>query len=68
VYNHHHVPVYLVGTVFFVVRDGKPHVRIFLHQDDDLLKSGADFVAPQFAFIPGNRKVQGDLLSPQAPG
>lgn len=61
------VEVYLTGTVVFVVRDGRPHLRIFLHQEDDDLKKGSDFVAPQFAFIPGT-KFEGILYPPSAPG
>jgi hypothetical protein len=68
IYKGSHVGVYLMGTVVFAVRDGKPHLRIFLNQEDDSLKRGDDFVAPQFAFAPGNIKFQGIYYPPQAPG
>jgi hypothetical protein len=69
IYKGSHTPVYLTGSVVFAVRDGKPHLRIFLHQEDDLLKQGADFVAPQWAFMaPGNTKFDGIYYPPQAPG
>ena len=59
VYNNANVGVYLQGTVNFFVRDGKPHLRIFLHQDEEALRTGRDFVAPQFAFVPGNPQYKG---------
>ena len=63
------VPVYLTGSVVFAVRDGKPHLRIFLHQEEEELKKGTDFVAPQWAFAaPGNPKFQGIYYPPSAPG
>jgi hypothetical protein len=68
VYKGSHVPVYLHGTVMFLIKDGKPHVRIFLNQSDDDLKSGRDFVEPQIAFVPNNPKYQGIYSPPQAPG
>lgn len=67
VYNHVNVVVYVHGTVSFVIRDGKPHLRILLNQNDDDLKSGKDFVEPQFAFVPGNTAFQGIYYPPQAP-
>lgn len=68
VYKGNRVTVYLMGTVVFAVRDGKPHLRIFLHQEDADLKKGSDFVAPQFAFVPGNPKFKGIYYPPKAPG
>ncbi len=55
VYKHHEVSVNLIGTVVFVVRDGQPHLRIYLHQQEEDLKSNADFVAPQLAEVRYNR-------------
>jgi len=66
VYRHTHVPVYIQGTVNFFIRDGRPHLRIFLHQEEEDLKAGRDFIAPQFAFIPGNTKFEGFYYPPQA--
>lgn len=69
VYKGGHVGVYLMGAVVFAVRDGKPHLRIYLNQEESDLKKGNDFVAPQWAFgAPGNTKFQGIYYPPQAPG
>ena len=67
VYKGSHVGVYLMGSVVFAVRNGKPHLRIFLHQEEGDLMKGNDFVAPQFAFALGNPKFQGFYYPPQAP-
>jgi len=69
VYKGGHVGVYLIGSVVFAVRDGKPHLRIFLHQEEEELKKGTDFIAPQWAYgAPGNTKFQGIYYPPSAPG
>jgi hypothetical protein len=69
VYKGGRVGVYLTGSVVFAVRDGKPHLRIFLHQEDDELKKGTDFIAPQWAWgAPGNTKFDGIYYPPSAPG
>jgi hypothetical protein len=68
VYKGVHVGVYMMGSVVFAVRDGKPHLRIFLHQEEGDLKQGNDFIAPQFAFATGNPKFKGIYYPPQAPG
>lgn len=54
VYNHKQVNAYFAGTVFFVVANGKPHLRIYAHQELDEIKRGADFVAPQFILVPNH--------------
>jgi TonB family protein len=59
VYKHEHVGVILNGTVSFTVVAGKPHLRIFLNQEEDDLKQGKDFVAPQLAFATGNPQFEG---------
>jgi TonB family protein len=59
VYKHQHVGVMINGTAVFSVVDGKPHLRIFLHQEESDLKQGKDFVAPQLAFAAGNPKFEG---------
>jgi hypothetical protein len=59
VFNHVYVNAYIQGTVNFFIKDGKPHLRVFLHQEDEALLSGHDFVAPQFAFVPGNPQFRG---------
>ena len=69
VYKGVRVSVYLAGSVVFAIRDGKPHLRIFLHQEENDLKKGADFVAPQWAWgAPGQTKFDGIYYPPQAPG
>jgi TonB family protein len=59
VYKHLHVGVTLAGTVIFSVVGGKPHLRIFLNQEESDLKQGKDFIAPQLAFPAGNPKYEG---------
>ncbi len=59
VYKHQHTGVILNGTVSFSVVAGKPHLRIFLNQEESDLKQGKDFVAPQLAFAAGNPKFEG---------
>ena len=69
VYKGGRVSVYLAGSVVFAVRDGKPHLRIFLHQEESDLKKGSDFVAPQWAWgAPGQTNFDGIYYPPQAPG
>lgn len=68
VFRHQHVGVYLGGTLVFAIKDGKPHVRIFLNQEEDALKRGRDFIAPQFAFVVSNTKFDGIYYPPEAPG
>jgi len=68
VYRHAYVGVYVHGTVNFFIREGKPHLRIFLNQSDDDLKSGRDFIEPQFAFVPNNTNFKGIYYPPHAPG
>lgn len=60
--------VYLFGTVVFAIVDGKPHVRIFLNQEEDQLNQQKDFIAPQMAFVMGNTKFKGIYYPPAAPG
>lgn len=61
------VAVYLCGTASFFVKDGKPHLRIFLNQEESDLQSGQDFVAPQYAFARGNMDYKGIFYPPDAP-
>ena len=63
------VAIYLTGSVVFVVRDGKPHLRIFLHQEDDELKKGTDSLPRNgHRGAPGITKFKGIYYPPQAPG
>jgi hypothetical protein len=59
VYKHEPVGVVLTGTVSFSVVAGKPHLRIFLNQEETDLKQGKDFIAPQLAFAAGNPQFEG---------
>jgi hypothetical protein len=68
VYRHSHQYVYLTGTVIFRVVDGKPHLRIFLHQEEDVMKRGGDFIAPQLMFTLAGRKFKDIYWPPNAPG
>jgi len=68
VYRHNRMTVWINGTVSFSVVNGKPHLRIFLNQEEPDLTHGNDFIAPQFANVPGNPKFQGIYWPPGAPG
>lgn len=68
VFHHNHVPVWIGGTVAFFIKDGKPHVRVYLNQQDKDLAEAHDFIAPQFAFIPDNNKFRGFYSPRNAPG
>jgi hypothetical protein len=50
IYNHEPVEVLFYGTVVFAVADGKPRVRIYLHQDPLELAKESDFIGPQPIF------------------
>src|SRR6266446_2128505 len=67
VYHHQRTPVVIEGTMAFFIVNGKPHLRIFLNQEEQDLKSGQDFIAPQFAFVSGNPKFKGFNFPPSAP-
>lgn len=68
VYHHNRTNVWVDGTVSFLIAKGKPHLRIFLNQEEQDLKRGNDFIAPQFALAPGNTKFEGIYWPPGAPG
>ena len=68
VYNHQTTEVMLTGTIVFFVANEKPHLRIFLNQENEDIKGAKDFVAPQLAFPPGNPKFEGFRFPPGAPG
>ncbi|MDQ6622611.1 MAG: energy transducer TonB, partial [Verrucomicrobiota bacterium] len=68
VYRHVNQFVYLCGTVIFRVVDGKPHLRIFLNQEEDVLKRGEDFIAPQMMFTLAGTKFKDIYWPPNAPG
>ncbi len=60
--------VYVSGTVVFKA-GAQPHLRIYLHQEEDLMKQGVDFIAPQMMFaLAGNTKWKSIYWPPGAPG
>lgn len=64
IYDHQLVPVVIYGTVVFVVRDGQPHLRIFLNQEPADLRKPSDFVAPQLTRIHHLASAQSGLPNP----
>jgi Gram-negative bacterial TonB protein C-terminal len=54
IYNHKRTSAWFSGTVVFVVANGRPHLRLYANQDLDVIKRGADFVAPQLIFVPNH--------------
>jgi hypothetical protein len=54
VYNHKRTSAWFAGTVVFVVANGQPHLLIYANQDLDEIKRGADFVAPQWIYVPNH--------------
>lgn len=47
IYNGKPSVVIFLGTVLFVVAEGKPHLRIYANQNRDDIAKGNDFIAPQ---------------------
>lgn len=45
--NHKPVDVLFLGTALFMVKDGRPHLRIYANQNHDDIRHGNDFIAPQ---------------------
>jgi hypothetical protein len=54
VYDHKRTSAWFPGTMVFAVANGKPHLRIYANQELDIIKSGADFVAPQIIDVPNH--------------
>jgi len=52
VHNHKRTYAWFAGTAVFVVKDGRPHLRLYAHQDLEEIRRGADFVAPQLIYVP----------------
>ena len=50
IYNHQPVDVLFYGTLIYAVAEGKPRVRIYLHQDPVELKKESDLIGPQPVF------------------
>ncbi|MBA3962516.1 MAG: hypothetical protein H0X40_11515 [Chthoniobacterales bacterium] len=68
VFRHIRVDVWVSGTVTYIIKDGKPHSRIFLNQEEEDLLKGRDFVAPQFVITPGFAKFLGFYGPPNSSG
>lgn len=68
VYHHNRLWVMLSGTIVFFVTNGKPHLRVFLNQEEQDLKHGNDFIAPQLAFAGGNSEFRNVYWPAGAPG
>lgn len=54
VYNHKRTHAWFAGTALFVVKGGRPHLRIYANQDLDEIRRGVDFVAPQYIWVPNH--------------
>lgn len=50
-YNHKKHFASVSGTIIYRVKEGKPHLRIFLNQESDRILRGEDFIAPQPVWI-----------------
>ncbi|MGZ5019174.1 MAG: energy transducer TonB [Chthoniobacterales bacterium] len=59
VYNGRRTWAYFAGTAVYFVANGRPHVRVYAHQELDEMKRGSDFVAPQLVFVPGHEFIPG---------
>lgn len=47
VYNKRRTYAWFAGMVLYVVANGRPHIRVYAHQELEEAKRGADFIAPQ---------------------
>lgn len=56
VFRHNHVAVLVEGCATLIVKDGTPHLRIYLNQEEEDLIKGHDFIAPQFVLTAGLSK------------
>lgn len=54
VYDHKRTYAFFDGTAVFVVANGKPHLRVYAHQELDEIRHGTDFVAPQLIGVPNH--------------
>jgi hypothetical protein len=68
VYHKNRIWVNLTGTIVFFITNGKPHLRAFLNQEEQDLKHGSDFIAPQFTLASGNSEFKGIYWPVNAPG
>ena len=63
IYNGKPTGVLFLGTVLFVVADGKPHLRIYANQDRDDIAKGNNFIAPQLIAGTANKVPLKDELA-----
>ncbi len=55
VYHGQTCPAEISGTAVFVVKDNKPHLRIYLTEESDHLAHGDDFISPQPIYVKGQK-------------
>lgn len=51
VYGHQKRGVIVSGTIIYGIINGKPHLRIYLNQEEEHLKRGDDFISPQWVYV-----------------
>ncbi len=68
IYRHNPVAVLIQGTASLIVLEGKPHLRIFLNQEEQDLIKGRDFIAPQFILTSGISKFRYFYAPPNSSG
>ncbi len=54
IYKHRPTHAGISGTAVFVIKNGRPHLRVYENQELDELKRGSDFIAPQVVTMPGS--------------
>jgi Gram-negative bacterial TonB protein C-terminal len=57
-HNKQPVDIVFFGTVSFVVKEGKPHLRVFANQEIDEVNKASDFIGPQ-PYFGGESKFTG---------
>lgn len=68
IFRHTPVAVLVCGTASLIVQDGKPHLRVFLNQEETELIKGNDFIAPQFVLTAGLSKFRYFYIPPNSSG
>ncbi|MGH7936977.1 MAG: energy transducer TonB family protein, partial [Bryobacteraceae bacterium] len=68
VYHHVNVATWISGTVAYFIKEGKPHLQVYLNQEQGDLAAGHDFIAPQFAYVETNYKWHGFYWPRDMPG
>ncbi len=68
IFRHQPVDVFVCGTATLIMKDGKPHLRIYLNQEESDLVNGNDFISPQFVITPGFSKFRTFYEPPNSSG